>query len=616
MNEKKLIAISKLLRYYILVSTTAAGSGHASSSLSAVELMATLFFNFYRYDLQNTKNVANDRLIFSKGHASPLLYALYAAIGELSEDDLLKLRTFDSSLEGHPSMRFTYTEAATGSLGQGLSIGLGMALANRLRGVTPEPYIYVLLGDSEMAEGQVWEAMELASYYKLSHLIGIVDVNRLGQRGETMLGWDLKTYAARAEAFGWSTIVVNDGHSIQQVQSAYKNVLSQKNKPSLIIAKTIKGKGVSLLEDKDNWHGKALDVQELRAVLKELGDIESVVNEGIHKPHKVRLKNEQKSSSEQLFTTYRKGEKMSVREAYGYALNALGRRYMDIVALDAEMSNSTFSEEFKRSFPTRFFEMFIAEQNMVSASVGMSRLGYKPFVSTFGSFFTRAFDQIRMAQYSNANIKLVGSHVGVSIGKDGPSQMALEDIAMMRSINESVVLYPSDAVSTSQLVKAMYKHVGISYLRMTREKTKVLYDNKNIFYIGGSHIFSPGAASDALVVAAGITLHEALLAQKRLQKLGVYITVMDCYSIKPLDSTTLRLHAREARCVITVEDHYVCGGLGEAVQNELSGLPIHIIQLAVRKRPRSGSMDDLLAYEGINADAIVNSVISLTGLHE
>ncbi|MCR4329776.1 MAG: transketolase [Candidatus Roizmanbacteria bacterium] len=616
MNEKKLIAISKLLRYYILVSTTAAGSGHVSSSLSAVELMATLFFNFYRYDLQNTKNVANDRLIFSKGHASPLFYALYAAIGELSEADLLKLRTFDSSLEGHPSMRFAYTEAATGSLGQGISIALGMALANRLQGVTPEPYIYVLLGDSEMAEGQVWEALQVASYYKLSHIVGIVDVNRLGQRGETMLGWDVKTYAARAEAFGWNAIIVNNGHESKQIQTAYNNALSQEKKPSLIFAKTIKGKGISLLENKEDWHGKSLSVQELREALEEIGDIDTHVSERIHKPKKVLIKRVEKQSSEQLFTKYKKGDTIAVREAYGYALRMLGQRYTDVVALDAEMSNSTSSEEFKRGFPARFFEMFIAEQNMVSTAVGMARSGYKPFVSTFGAFLTRAFDQIRMAQYSNANIKLVGSHVGVSIGKDGPSQMALEDIAMMRSINESVVLYPSDAVSTSQIVKAMYKHVGISYLRMTREKTRVLYDNKDTFFIGGSHIFPADGSADALVVAAGITLHEALFAQERLKKIGVFITVMDCYSIKPLDRSTLRVHAREARCVVTVEDHYVCGGLGEAVQNELSGLPIHIIQLAVRKRPRSGSMDDLLAYEGINADAIVNSVISLTGLHE
>ncbi|PJE62742.1 transketolase [Candidatus Roizmanbacteria bacterium CG10_big_fil_rev_8_21_14_0_10_39_6] len=616
MNEKKLISISKLLCYYILVSTTAAGSGHPTSSLSAVELMATLFFNFYRYDLQDKKNVANDRIIFSKGHASPLLYALFAVIGELSEADLLKLRTFDSPLEGHPSMRFAYTEVATGSLGQGLSIALGMALANRLRGVSHEPYIYVLLGDSEMAEGQIWEALQLASYYKLSHIVGIVDVNRLGQRGETMLGWDIQTYAARAEAFGWNAIIVNDGHDSKQIQTAYKKALSQESRPSIIFAKTIKGKGVSLLENKDNWHGKALNVQELRESLKEIGDIDTTVKEHVHLPYTVEIKNMQKPNSEQLFTTYKKGDSISVREAYGYALNSLGRRHADVVALDAEMSNSTFSEEFKRSFPARFFEMFIAEQNMVSTAVGISSSGYKPFVSTFGAFFTRAFDQIRMAQYSNANIKLAGSHVGVSIGVDGPSQMALEDIAMMRSINESVVLYPSDAASTSQLVKVMYKHVGISYLRMTREKTKVLYDNTDTFFIGGSHVFPADGSSDALVVAAGITLHEALYAQERLKNIGVYITVMDCYSIKPLDSTTLRVLVREARCVVTVEDHYIFGGLGEAVQNELVGLPVRVIQLAVRKRPRSGSMDDLLAYEGINADAIVNSVISLTGLHD
>src|SRR3989344_2672016 len=481
MNEQKLTSISKLLRYYILVSTTAAGSGHVSSSLSAVELMATLFFNFYRYDLHNINNVANDRLLFSKGHASPLLYALYATIGIVSEGDLLKLRTFDSPLEGHPPMRFPYAEAATGSLGQGLSIGVGLALnAKYLDKLSYRTF--VLLGDSEMAEGANWEALQLAKYYKLDNLVGILDVNRLGQRGETMYGHNLNEYEKRLLAFGWQTIVI-DGHDFNEIAASYEKALAAKNSPVMVIAKTIKGKGVSFLQDQDGWHGKALKPEEEEKALDELGEVEKSERGDLALPQDTRDKKQTNPNSQTPIPNkaqssniqYEKDKPVSTRKAHGNALARIFPQFPDMVVLDAEVSNSTHSEMFKEKHPERFFEMFIAEQNMVGAALGFSRRGKIPFVSTFAAFWTRAFDQIRMSQYSDANIKFVGSHAGVSIGEDGASQMGLEDIAMFRAILDSVVLYPSDAVSTERLVEEVAKHKGIVYIRTTRGATPVIY---------------------------------------------------------------------------------------------------------------------------------------------
>ncbi len=603
--------IAKLLRYYCLVSTSAAGSGHLTSSLSAVELMTALYFaGFLKYDLENPDFLNNDRVIFSKGHASPLFYALYAVAGKLTEKDLKTLRQIDSPLEGHPGVRFPYTEVTTGSLGQGLSVGVGLALNAKYLDKLPYK-TYVLLGDSEMAEGQVWEAMQLASYYKLDNLIGIIDVNRLGQRGETMLGHDVSDYAYKARAFGWETIVI-DGHNLTEITKAYRKAEQIKNSPVMIIAKTIKGKGISFLADQDNWHGKALREDQLQEALLELGDVDVSVRGEITQPEDLRAKVvKEKNVDLNNFLIKSDKKKLATRKAYGNAITKLGAQNQKIIVLDAEMNNSTFANIFAAAFPKRYFEMFIAEQNMVSAAVGLARMGKIPFVSTFGSFLTRAFDQIRMAQYSKANIKFVGSHVGVSIGQDGPSQMGLEDIAMFRSIRESIVLYPSDAISTEKLVQQMAIHQGISYLRTTRMDTPIIYKQDEGFEIGGSKTIYKSEKDMVTVIAAGITLHESMKAYRQLRKNKINIRVIDLYSVKPLDIKTLKQAAEETKALVTVEDHYQFGGIGEAVKAALVNQSTPIYSLFVGQQPRSGQPDELLASEKIDAAAIVEKVRSL-----
>ncbi|MBI3366624.1 transketolase, partial [Candidatus Roizmanbacteria bacterium] len=478
MDKTKLKSLCTLLRYDILTSTTEAGSGHPTTSLSAVELLGTLFFGgFLHYDLDHPKNLLNDKVIFSKGHASPLLYSLYHVAGTILYEELMSLRKFDSVLEGHPSPRFKYIDVATGSLGQGLSIGVGMAMGIKLKKIASKPKVWVLLGDSEMAEGQIWEAMEIASYYKLNNLIGILDVNRLGQRGETMLGWDLDTYEKRAQSFGWKTIIVDDGHDLEKVDSAFKTAtelsLLPNNKPVMIIAKTMKGKGVSLLENKDGWHGKSVPKEMLENALKELGNVNLNVRGKISLPETQRLNIKSSSYAkasedkqnydpkiEAEKITYKFGDMVATREAYGEALVSLGQIHEDLIVLDGEVSNSTYAEKYKKVFPDRFFEMFIAEQNMISTALGLSKMGYAVYSSTFAAFLTRTYDQLRIAQYSKPNIKLCGSHAGVSIGEDGPSQMALEDLAMVRGLLESIVLYPSDGVSSQKLTELMFDYNG------------------------------------------------------------------------------------------------------------------------------------------------------------
>ena len=448
-NLKTLENLSKLIRYFILISTTKAGSGHPSSSLSAVDLVSTLFFGgFFKFRVNDIKYINNDRLIFSKGHASPLLYSLWAAAGAIDEEEILTLRKFGSRLEGHPTPLFPYAEVSTGSLGQGLSIGLGMALNARY--INKLPYrTFVLLGDSEMTEGSQWEAIQIASHYKLDNLIGILDVNRLGQSGETIYGWDIKGYEKRISSFGWETISI-DGHNFEEITGAYKYALKVKDKPSMIIAKTIKGKGINLLEDKNGWHGKAITEEQLENALIELGGIDRNARGIIAEPEHVELPEENIKEYDRIDIG---DNKMSTRKAYGIGLVNIYKKFPDIVVLDAEVSNSTFSEIFKNKFPHRFFEMYVAEQNMVGAAIGLSLRGKIPFVSTFAAFLTRAFDQIRMSRYSNTNIKFIGSHSGVSIGEDGASQMGLEDIAMFRTQLDSVIFYPSDAVSAEKLVE-------------------------------------------------------------------------------------------------------------------------------------------------------------------
>ncbi|MFA5050520.1 MAG: transketolase [Patescibacteria group bacterium] len=606
----KLKKLSKLIRYYILLSTTEAGSGHPTSALSAADLMAVLFFGgFYRANLENPKFANNDRFIISKGHAVPALYAVYAAAGILTEANLKTLRKFDSPLEGHPTPRFKYNEIATGSLGQGLSVGVGMAINAKY--LDKLPYrTYVLLGDSEMAEGSVWEAIELASYYKLDNLIGIIDVNRLGQKGETMLGYKVKEYAKRISAFGWQTIVI-DGHNLKEIEKAFKKANQIKNKPIMIIAKTIKGKGISFLENKNGWHGKTLSVDEFKKALKELGEIDKKICGVIALPENIsprltRLGREIIAVSDIFYSdkTY------STRKAFGNAITRLGEKYPEIVVLDGEVGNSTYSEIFEKVFPNRFFQMFIAEQNMVGTALGLDKRGKIPFVPTFGAFLTRAFDQIRMSQYSEANIKFVGSHAGVSIGEDGPSQMALEDIAMFRTILNSIVLYPSDAISTEKLVEEAIKFKGIVYLRTTRSATPIIYKSNENFPIGGSKILKKSEKDAVTIVAAGITLFEALKAYEILQKEGINIRIIDLYSIKPIDEAVLKQAAEETKAIITVEDHFAEGGIGEAVRSVLgpstgSG---SIYSLAVRKMPRSGKPEELLDFEEISAKAIIKKV--------
>ena len=604
---EKLGSLSALIRHWILTSTNEAGSGHPTSSLSAVELMTDLFFGgHYRFDVDRPDHPNNDRLIFSKGHASPLLYALWAAAGQIEEDTLLTYRQFGSPLEGHPTSRFAFTEAATGSLGQGLSIGLGLALnARHLDGL---PYrTYVLLGDSEMAEGSQWEAIQLAAHYKLGNLIGIIDVNRLGQRGETMYGHDLQAYQRRIDAFGWRTILVEDGHDHSQILDAYESLeATEIDAPTMIIARTIKGNGASLLSDEKGWHGKALDDKQLREAFEELGPVDHLLRGSLEKPRVVipRVPRPQQPAA----TRYENDNEVPTRDAYGTALCRLASRYPHLVALDGEVCNSTRSQYFRDKHPERFFEMYIAEQNMVGTAVGLSLCGKLPFVSTFAAFLTRAFDQIRMSRHSDANIKLVGSHAGVSIGEDGPSQMGLEDIAMFRTVLDCVVLCPCDAISTEWLVEEMAEHSGICYLRTTRGPTPVIYRQDERFPVGGCKVLRQSDEDQVTVVGTGITVHEALQAYEQLQHDGVFIRVIDLYSIKPIDCDSLRAAAAETGLIITVEDHYSEGGVGEAVRTALAECDVSIRCLAVSKRTRSGTTDQLLDNQGISAASIVQAV--------
>ena len=606
-NLTPLQQLSVNIRRWILSCTHRAGSGHPTSSLSAVELMVALMFDRnFRYDLSDPKQFNNDRLIFSKGHASPLFYSLWCAAGVLDEDDLMTYRDFDGILEGHPTSRFPYTEAATGSLGQGLSVGVGMAMNAKF--LDELPYrTFVLIGDSEMAEGSQWEAIELASHYQLNNLVGILDVNRLGQRGETMLGYDLKTYQKRLEAFGWNTIVVSEGHNIRQISKAYQEAASQDSAPTMIIAKTTKGKGVSFLENENGWHGKPLDDEQLAKALKELPAVPEDLRGEVLKPQAASFPALEDGQVGDI--QYASEDQEATRTAYGNAITRLGDKYSRMVVLDGEVSNSTRAEYFREKYPERYFEMFIAEQNMVGTALGMSLRGKVPFVSTFAAFFTRAFDQIRMARYSDPNIKFVGSHAGVEIGQDGPSQMGLEDLAMFRSIMGCAVLYPSDAVSAERLVEAMAAQNGIAYMRTTRGKLPILYGPDDSFHIGGSHVLRQSPDDAVTLIGAGITLHECLKAHDLLKKKGIAARVIDLYSISPLDIETLRKAAEETQRLVVVEDHFAAGGIGEAVAGALADQPTPLLSLCVRIRPRSGETRQLLDLEGISAEKIEEAVL-------
>jgi len=602
------------LRLNSLVMTSMAGSGHPTSALSAADLIAGLFFYGMHFDPKHFDNPNNDRFILSKGHASPVFYSALKELGLLTEQDLMTYRNIDSNLEGHPTLRFPYAEAATGSLGIGLSIGAGMALAARMD--KRDYYTYVLLGDSEITEGSIWEALEIASYYKLKNLVGILDCNRLGQTTETIHGHHMDRYAAKFEAFGWKVREI-DGHDMYQVMKALDQARKEDNQPTMIIAKTIKGYGVHQAEDKLGFHGKAFKKEELNEILKELEDR---FPKAAHYDESYKWKPTLPQGSDKQpkgcvgiqwkDPLYKLKEEIPTRKVYGQALAELGDMCNRIVSLDGEVKNSTYAEIFEKKHPDRFVQCFIAEQNMVGMAVGFDRRKFIPFVSTFGAFFSRAYDQIRMAAIGTANLRLVGSHAGISIGQDGPSQMGLEDIALMRALPSSVVLYPCDAVSTWSLVHQMLEYnQGISYLRTTRMATPVIYGVNEQFPIGGCKVLRQGSDDKVCIIAAGVTVFEALKAADKLTEEGLAVSIIDLYSVKPLDDkTVLEVTKKSGNKVITVEDHYIQGGLGEAVTYELRNRDIHIECLAVTTLPRSGKPEELLAQHGIDADAIVKKV--------
>ncbi len=574
----------------------AAKSGHPTSGMSAADLMAVLLAKYLRYDFDAPDAATNDRLVFSKGHASTLLYAMFKAAGAISDEELMTYRQFGSIFEGHPTPRIPWVDVATGSLGQGLPIGVGMAIAGKA--LDRLPYrVWVLCGDSESAEGSIWEAFQHASHYELDHLTAIFDVNRLGQRGPTMDQWQLDHYKARAQAFGWHAIEI-DGHDVEAIDAAYAEAEATKGKPTVVIARTIKGKGVKAVENQEGWHGKALDDPE--AAIEELGGLRNIVVDVAKAP----------AGEPHVFETgalelpqYEVGSEVATRKAYGEALAAVGSARGDVVAIDGEVSNSTFAEIFKAAHPDRFFEMYIAEQQMAAAAVGLQARGYRVFASSFAAFHARSYDFVRMAAISRATLCLSGSHAGISIGEDGPSQMALEDMASLRAVHDSTVLHPCDGNSTVKLVAAMADLHGISYLRTLRPSTPVLYGPDEEFPIGGSKVLRDG--SDVTIVACGITVHEALKAADQLGG----ARVIDCYSVKPIDGPTLAAAARETGHLVVVEDHWPEGGLGEAVLTALAehGVSANVTHLAVRDMPHSGKPDELLAAFGIDADAIVEA---------
>jgi transketolase len=608
-DTETLKGIANQLRIHSINATTAAGSGHPTSCCSAADLVAALFFGHMRFDPKNPHFYNNDRFILSKGHAAPLLYAAWAETGLFPTEDLLKLRQLGSDLEGHPTPRLPFADVATGSLGQGLSVGVGMALCARLDNL--DYRTYVLLGDGECSEGSVWEAAALAGYNQLNNLVAVVDVNRLGQSDPTPLGHNLDAFKRRFEAFGWRTEEI-DGHDLDEIIEVLAAV-GLGNQPLVILAKTLKGAGISFIQDKENWHGKPLSREEADRAIAELRpSSKSGIGQPIAAPaHPAAPNNTAPASYPPL--NYKLGDKVATREAFGTALARIGEVDPRVVALDGDTKNSTFSDKFLKKFPNRFTECFISEQNMVGVATGFAVRGKVPFASTFATFFTRAFDQIRVAGISMANVKFCGSHVGVSIGEDGPSQMGLEDIAMMRAVAGSTVLYPSDAVCAEKLMDQMASHKGVCFLRTSRPKTEVLYSNDEQFPIGGAKVLRQGGGDKVTVVAAGVTLYEALKAADMLKNEGVGITVIDAYSIKPLAKDVIQTAAQKTNnLVITVEDHYAEGGLGDAVAGELSSAGVKVHKLAVRELPHSGKPEELLAKYGIDANAIVRAVKGLS----
>ncbi len=606
MEKKEVLEkIARRLRIHSLKMTTKAGSGHPTTCLSMAELMACLLFDEMKYNPQDPYDWANDELVLSKGHAAPILWAAYAEAGIIPEKSLMSLRKITSVLEGHPTPRMKWVKAATGSLGQGLSVGVGIAWAMRL-GKSPGR-VYVMMGDGECAEGAVWEACNAARILKLTNLCAVVDINRLGQSEETMHGHDLKSYERKFRAFGWDVLVI-DGHRIDQVLRALKEARGNKG-PTAILAKTIKGKGVSFLEDMNGWHGKPLKEDQLKKALEELGPMPPVNA----KRYVRRPKRAQSPGLVKTFNFQRTGykDKTATRRAYGNALLNLGKINKAVVALDGDVKNSTYAEDFFETFPQRAFQSYIAEQNMVGMGIGLSAKGYIPFIATFSAFLARAHDQIRMAAYSFSNIKFCGSHSGVSIGEDGPSQMGLEDLGMFRPIPGCAVLYPCDAFSTEACVESLARHKGLSYLRTTRPATPLIYSRNEKFPVGGLKVLRKSQEDKAAVIAAGITVHEALRAYDELKRQGISVRIIDSYSVQPVHKEAMAREVEEAgKKAVVAEDHFPGGGLGDAAALALAG-KAEIVHLAVTDVPRSGKPDELMDKYGINARHIVKAVKEL-----
>ncbi len=599
--------LARQLRADIVRTSTAAGSGHPSSSLSAADLMAVLLAGHLRYSFDDPDNPAGDHLIFSKGHASPLIYALFRAAGAIDDAELLTNRKFGSRLQGHPTPIIPWVDVATGSLGQGLPIAVGVAMAAK-RPLGAPYHVWTVVGDSESAEGSIWEGFARAGFEKLDNITAIIDVNRLGQRGPTELEWDMETYKRRIEAFGWNAIVV-DGHNVEEIDAAMTEALND-GMPTAIVAKTKKGQGISFMADQAGWHGKPLNAEQAAEALAEIGDEPSRTFE-VQPPREwtaPQLKNEPVQLKKYT-------DALATRKAYGETLAALGDARGDVVVLDAEVSNSTYSEDFKVDHADRFFEMYIAEQQMVASAVGMQVVGLRPFASTFAAFLTRAYDFIRMAAISQANMCLSGSHAGVSIGADGPSQMALEDLAMMRAVFGSTVLYPSDANQTAQLVAAMADLDGISYMRTTREKTGLLYGPDETFPIGGSKVYRSSDSDQVTIVGAGITAHEAVKAADELAGEGINVRLVDAYSVKPIDGEGIAAAVKATGGKLVVaEDHWEEGGIADAVLMAFAKLgftDFTLKHLAVREMPGSGEPMELLKAAKIDGEHIAKAVREL-----
>jgi transketolase len=594
--------LGQQLRVDSVRASTAAGSGHPTSSMSAADLVAVLIARHLVYDWQRPDAPGNDHVIFSKGHASPLCYAMFKATGAIDDAELLTFRKFGSRLQGHPTPALPWVDVATGSLGQGLPIAMGVALAGRYLDKLPF-HVWALCGDSEMAEGSIWEAIDKAGHYQLGNLTALVDVNRLGQRGPTEFGWDTDVYRRRAEAFGATAIVI-DGHDVEQIDAALAKARAATDRPTVIVARTIKGKGFPEIEDQDGWHGKALPPDMAERAIAYMGGVRSIVVEG-YKPESREVEAPAGGRAVEL-PTYQVGEKVATRKAYGDTLLALGAR-PDVVGLDGEVSNSTHADEFAKAYPDRFFEMFIAEQALVAATVGIAVRGWTPFASTFAAFFSRAYDFVRMAGISQVSIRLSGSHAGVEIGQDGPSQMALEDLASMRAVHGSTVLYPADAPSAARLTAAMADRPGISFLRTTRGAYPVLYGPDEEFPIGGSKVLRSSASDQVALIGAGVTLHNCLAAADELAGQGLQARVIDLYSVKPVDVEGLReAAAATGGRLVVAEDHYPEGGLGAAVLEALAmeATPPRVAHCAVRGLPGSGTPAELMEAAGISAARI------------